>query len=270
MKPHKPPEDSKPQDSLPQKESNESVDTQFATIEQTFISKDTQSTADTVTIPRQMGHYQIEALLGYGGMGHVFKAFDPALNRYAALKVLRAETPEWARRFLQEARVQAKIDHENVCKVYEVGETDGKQFIAMQLIQGKTLGAAAKELKMEQKIRIMKQVADALHAAHREGLIHRDIKPTNIMVVHTEEGDWRPYVLDFGLAREQETPGLTHVRIGDRNSALHGTRAGTRRDRPAGPKNGRLFTWSHVVRDPVRSSSFSGKQFSGSIVESAS
>ena len=208
MKPHEPPDSTLP-DSLPHKESKDSAESQFATIAQTSASNATPPTLDSVTVPRQMGHYKIEALLGYGGMGHVFKAFDPALNRYAALKVLRAETPELARRFLQEARVQAKIDHENVCKVYEVGETDGKQFIAMQLIQGKTLGATAKELKLEQKIRIIKQVADALHAAHKEGLIHRDIKPTNIMVVNTEEGDWRPYVLDFGLAREQETPGLT-------------------------------------------------------------
>ena len=142
-------------------------------------------------------------------MGQVFKGYDSNLKRFAALKILHAETPQLNRRFAQEARLQAKIDHPNVCKVYEVGEVDGKHFIAMQFIAGKTLRDAAKELKLEEKIRIIKQVAEALHSAHKEGLIHRDIKPTNIMVVKTEEGIWQPYILDFGLAREQEAAGLT-------------------------------------------------------------
>lgn len=161
------------------------------------------------SVPQQMGHYEIQVVLGSGGMGQVFKAFDSKLKRFVALKLLRGETPELTRRFAQEARVQAKIEHENVCKVYEVGEADGKPFIAMQFIPGKTLKGAAKELKLEEKIRLLKEVAEALHASHREGLIHRDIKPTNIMVVRTEEGRWKPYVMDFGLAREQETAGLT-------------------------------------------------------------
>ena len=116
-------------------------------------------------------------------MGQVFKGYDSNLKRFAALKILHAETPQLNRRFAQEARLQAKIDHPNVCKVYEVGEVDGKHFIAMQFIAGKTLRDAAKELKLEEKLRIIKQVAEALHSAHKEGLIHRDIKPTNIMVV---------------------------------------------------------------------------------------
>ena len=103
------------------------------------------------------------------------------------------------------------MQHENVCRVYEVGEVDGKQYIAMQLIEGKTLSAAAKELSLEAKVRVIKQIADALHVAHKEGLIHRDIKPSNIMLERNEEKEWKPYVLDFGLARDQDAPGLTRT-----------------------------------------------------------
>jgi len=193
------------------RESDESVDYSPSQ----FLTRDSDGDGGTpkgmsIEIPKQIGHYQIEAALGFGAMGQVFKGYDSKLKRFAALKILHAETPQLNRRFAQEARLQAKIDHPNVCKVYEVGEVDGKNFIAMQFIAGKTLRDAAKELKLEEKLRIIKQVAEALHSAHKEGLIHRDIKPTNIMVVKTEEGMWQPYILDFGLAREQqETAGLT-------------------------------------------------------------
>ncbi len=189
-------------------ESDESIDyspSQFQTRDSDADSEGVK----TLETPKKIGHYDIDAVLGSGGMGQVFKGYDSNLKRFAALKILHAETPQLNRRFAQEARLQAKIDHPNVCKVYEVGEVDGKHFIAMQFIAGKTLRDAAKELKLEEKLRIIKQVAEALHSAHKEGLIHRDIKPTNIMVVKNEEGIWQPYILDFGLAREQETAGLT-------------------------------------------------------------
>ena len=144
-------------------------------------------------------------------MGVVYKAYDPALKRYAALKLIRTENPNLAARFVQEARVQARVQHDNVCKVYEVGEVEGKQYIAMQLIEGKTVSVAAKELSLEAKVRVIKQIADALHVAHREGLIHRDIKPSNIMLERNEEKEWKPYILDFGLARDQDAPGLTRT-----------------------------------------------------------
>jgi eukaryotic-like serine/threonine-protein kinase len=180
-----------------------------------FLTRDSDAESETrkgipTEIPKQIGHYQIQAALGFGAMGQVFKGYDPKLKRFAAIKILYAETPQVSWRFAQEARFQAKIDHPNVCKVYEVGEVDGKNFIAMQFIAGKTLRDASRELKLEEKLRIIKQVAEALHSAHKEGLIHRDIKPSNIMVVKTEDGPWKPYILDFGLAREQEeNAGLT-------------------------------------------------------------
>jgi eukaryotic-like serine/threonine-protein kinase len=159
------------------------------------------------------GHYEIVGELGAGGMGVVYKAYDPNLKRFAALKLIRTENPDHAIRFVQEARAQARVQHENVCRVYEVGEVDGKQYIAMQLIEGKSLYASSKEMSIESKIRVIQQIAEALHAAHKQGLIHRDIKPSNIMLERTEENALKPYVLDFGLARDQETPGLTRTGI---------------------------------------------------------
>jgi serine/threonine-protein kinase len=161
----------------------------------------------------RLGHYEIVGELGSGGMGIVYKAYDPALNRYAALKLIRTENPNLAVRFVQEARAQARVQHENVCRVYEVGEVQGKQYIAMQLIEGESLSGAAKGLSLEAKVRVIKQIADALHVAHKEGLIHRDVKPTNIMLERSEEMEWKPYVLDFGLARDQDAPGLTRTGI---------------------------------------------------------
>lgn len=159
----------------------------------------------------RFGHYEIAGVLGSGGMGTVYKAYDPALKRFAALKLIRKDDPHFAQRFVQEAQAQARVQHDNVCKVYEVGELDGRQFIAMQLIDGKTLSEASKEMPLDERIRVLQQIAEALDVAHRHGLIHRDIKPANIMVERYDEGRWKPYILDFGLARDQEAPGLTRT-----------------------------------------------------------
>ncbi len=172
---------------------------------------ETSGSFTELKVSDRLGHYEIVGVLGSGGMGVVYKAYDPALNRYAALKLIRTENPNLAARFGQEARTQARVQHENVCRVYEVGEVQGKQYIAMQLIEGKSLSAAAKGLSLEAKVRVIKQIADALHVAHKEGLIHRDVKPSNIMLERSEEMEWKPYVLDFGLARDQEAPGLTRT-----------------------------------------------------------
>lgn len=155
------------------------------------------------------GRYRIISFLGRGGMGVVYKAQDPILHRFVALKLLHGSDPEQANRFLQEARSQARVDHQHVCKVYETGVADGKPYIAMQYIAGRTFDRAIVEMSLEQKLQIVIQVAEGLHAAHRTGLIHRDIKPGNILVEKTEDGEWKPYVLDFGLARETAGDGLT-------------------------------------------------------------
>ena len=155
------------------------------------------------------GRFKVVSFLGQGGMGHVYKAYDPKLKRHVALKVVSDEEPMITRRFVYEAMAQARVDHDRVCKVYEVGEQDGIPFIAMQLIDGRPFHKAAAEMSLEQKLIAMLQVARGVHEAHNAGLIHRDIKPGNIMVEKTAEGSFRPYILDFGLARPLSEVGLT-------------------------------------------------------------
>jgi serine/threonine-protein kinase len=140
-------------------------------------------------------------VLGEGGMGRIFKATDPRLQRDVALKLLRRDEPDLIRRFLQEAQLQARVDHPNVCRVYEVGEWRGQPYIVMQLLRGDTLQQAAPALPLETLLRYMVEVCEGVHAAHRVGLIHRDLKPANLMIDGAEDGVTRACVLDFGLAR---------------------------------------------------------------------
>jgi serine/threonine protein kinase/tetratricopeptide (TPR) repeat protein len=165
------------------------------------------------TDSKTWGRFKLEELLGRGGMGDVYKAYDPNLGRYIALKILRHEEPETLKRFIREARAQAQVEHRHVCKIYESGECSGHPYIAMQYIDGKSLKELGQQLTLEEKLRIIKEVALGLQAAHRRGLIHRDVKPTNIMVIQTEEGTWKPFIMDFGIAREQEACGLTSTGI---------------------------------------------------------
>ncbi len=151
------------------------------------------------------GRYVQLRLIGQGGMARVYSGYDPTLGRTVALKLLHEESE----RLMLEARSQAKVEHENVCKVYEVGQVDEKQYICMQYVQGKTLGSAALEMDLAEKVDVIRKIADAVHAAHKQGLVHRDIKPSNIMLEKTEAGLWKPYILDFGLARMQSAPGIT-------------------------------------------------------------
>lgn len=151
---------------------------------------------------RDWDRYECVSLVGKGGMGTVYKARDPRLQRYVALKLIRGNDPDLAQRFIWEAQAQARVEHPNVCKVYEVGEAQGQPFIAMQYIDGQPLHRVAQQMSLEQRVKIVADVADGLHAAHRLGLIHRDIKPANILVERTADGAFRPYLLDFGLARD--------------------------------------------------------------------
>ncbi|HEX9082693.1 MAG TPA: serine/threonine-protein kinase, partial [Holophagaceae bacterium] len=157
------------------------------------------------------GRFEALAFIGEGGMGRIFKATDPRLRRPVALKLLRRDDPELLHRFLQEAQLQARVDHPNVCRVYEVGEWRGQPYIAMQYLQGKTLRDAAPDLPLESLLALMVQVCEGVHAAHRVGLVHRDLKPGNLMVEWPEEGGVRATVLDFGLARGPEGGGVTQT-----------------------------------------------------------
>jgi serine/threonine-protein kinase len=147
--------------------------------------------------------------LGRGGMGKVFLAVDPKLRREVAIKFVHGDNPEHVHRLIAEARSQARVSHERVCKVHEVGEVDGKVYIAMQYIAGKPLGSLAGELTLEQKVMLVRGAAVGIHEAHRAGIIHRDIKPSNIMVGRSDDGELQPYVMDFGLARSAQEAGST-------------------------------------------------------------
>jgi serine/threonine protein kinase len=152
----------------------------------------------------RLGPYRVLELLGQGGMGVVFRAEDPQLGRPVALKVLLPSvgaSAEGRARFLREARAAAALQHDHVVTVYQVGEDRGVPYLAMQLLEGETLEDRLRReplLALRTILRIGREVADALAAAHARQLIHRDIKPSNIWL---EAGRDRVKVLDFGLAR---------------------------------------------------------------------
>ena len=164
--------------------------------------------ADVPAFLRGWRRYQVVGQLGAGGMGEVYRAWDPQLQRWVALKFLHHADPLRTARFQREAQSQARVDHPGVCRVYEVGEVEGRPYIAMQEIAGATLGWVARDLPLEERVRLVARVADAVHAAHRIGLIHRDLKPGNILVAWGEDG-LHPFVVDFGLARDQRVTGMT-------------------------------------------------------------
>src|SRR5262245_43809327 len=149
-----------------------------------------------------LGVYKIVAPLGAGGMGEVYRAHDPRLQRDIALKVLPDSliADDTARtRLIREARSAAALSHPNICHIYEVGEADGHVYIAMELVDGQALSAriGGKPLPAESVIRYGAQIAEALAHAHERHVIHRDLKSGNVMITP----DGRVKVLDFGLAK---------------------------------------------------------------------
>ena len=155
--------------------------------------------------------YRVERLLGSGGMGTVYKAFDPTLGRWVALKFLHRNDARQTERFLREARAQARVAHPNICQVHEVGEAEGRPYIAMQYIDGRSLGELCEELTVAAKVGLVRDIARAIHAAHRTGLVHRDLKPGNILLARGEAGEIHPYVVDFGLALAQDELSLSRT-----------------------------------------------------------
>ena len=153
-------------------------------------------------VRRQLGHYQILSELGAGGMGEVYLARDTRLGRQAAIKVLPANVaadPDRMQRFIHEARMASALNHPNVATIYDVGESDGIPFIAMEYVEGQTLAGkiGGRSMAPREILDIGIQIADALDAAHTKGITHRDIKPANVML--TSRGQVK--VLDFGLAK---------------------------------------------------------------------
>jgi Tol biopolymer transport system component/tRNA A-37 threonylcarbamoyl transferase component Bud32 len=151
---------------------------------------------------RSIAHYSVIEKLGEGGMGAVYKARDERLDRYVALKILPAETvsdPERRRRFEQEAKSASALNHPNIVTIYDIGQAEGVNFIAMEYVAGKTLDAliGPKGLPLKAALNFAVQIADGLGKAHAAGIVHRDLKPSNIMV--TPDGLVK--LLDFGLAK---------------------------------------------------------------------
>ena len=142
-------------------------------------------------------------LLGQGGMGSVFLAMDRRLGRRVALKFVRTENSRQTEQLVIEARAQARVNHDRVCKVFEVGEVAGQVYIAMQYIEGQPLNVEAAHLSFEQRAMVIRDAAEGVHAAHRAGIIHRDLKPGNIMIEHDGDGRLKTFVMDFGIAQDR-------------------------------------------------------------------
>ena len=156
----------------------------------------------SLALGARLGAYELISRVGMGGMGEVYRARDVRLDRPVALKILRPEVIgdlERKQRFIHEAKAASALNHPNIVTVYDIGETDGTEFIVMEYVEGRTIGELIrpKGLPLEEAMRCAAQIADALGKAHSAGIVHRDIKPSNVMITHAG----LVKVLDFGVAK---------------------------------------------------------------------
>ena len=161
-----------------------------------------------MSIPTKIGRYEIKSELGRGGMATVYLAFDPSFNRDVAIKVLPREMlhdPQFRARFEREIKMAAGLEHPSIVPVYDVGEDDGQPYFVMRLMTGGSLSdvIAKGKIPLEETARIVAKIAQGLAYAHKKGMIHRDLKPDNILF--DDNGD--PFISDFGVARLTESTG---------------------------------------------------------------
>ncbi len=187
---------------------------------------------DTAKSPERVGHFRLVRALGGGGMGVVYEAHDEKLDRRVALKLIRGDHlwfPTSRRRFFREMNAASRLDHPNLCPIYEAGEIDGVPYLAMRFVDGETLSARLARRRGEphgrqrsgvhstgatdaEDIRRVETIARALHMVHEAGLVHRDVKPSNIMVARSGE----PVLVDFGLARDANAEAAALTVSGER------------------------------------------------------
>ncbi len=188
----------------------------------------------------EVSGYRMERALGRGGMGEVWEATHLGLDRRVALKVIargQANEPGFEERFRREARMAARVSHDAILPVYDHGTLDdGRLFLTMKLVEGPDLAQLIEErgrLSLQEAVSILLPIAEALDAAHERDLVHRDVKPSNVLL-EPHGGGWRPYLADFGLARPQKGS-AKYTRTGEilRDARLHGARSRSTAPRPS-------------------------------------
>jgi serine/threonine-protein kinase len=169
----------------------------------------------TERIGSHFAGYRIDALIGQGGMGEVYRAENPRLGTWLALKVLAqhlADKEQVRERFVRESRAAASLDHPHVIPIFDADEADGIPFIAMRYVEGSDLRAVMEQegpLAVDRSLDVLGQIADALDWAHSRGLVHRDVKPANILLERRPQGKEHAYLSDFGVAKQAFATGLT-------------------------------------------------------------
>jgi serine/threonine kinase PknH len=225
-------------------------------------------------VPEEMfGPYRIEQLLGRGGMGEVHRAFDTRRQRTVALKRLPtglSGDPGFIERFRRESELASRLNNAHIVPIHDFGEIDGTLFIDMRLVEGTDLSqliARTGPLAVARAVQIVSQIADALDAAHADGLIHRDVKPSNVLVTtDSEERDFC-YLIDFGIARRLHGHGATALTA---TNAFIGSIArlhcsGAAGGQARGPQGGRLCVGLRPLRGVDRGDALSGRPRGGHV-----